>query len=116
MNNRRHNRRGWFYVTNEVDAFTREDHRGIEIVPFGCPRIARRLSGEAFLQFRLAPVPLPGKRILQRPSGVPPAATTTISNGRGLAAALILGAQGALLGTRFLASDEALTSAAAKAK
>ena len=48
MNNRRHNRRGWFYVTNEIDAFTREDHRGIEIVPFGCPRIARRLSGGLF--------------------------------------------------------------------
>src|SRR5262249_5061445 len=27
-------------------------------------------TGEAFLQFRLAPVPLPGKRILQRPPGV----------------------------------------------
>jgi nitronate monooxygenase len=39
-----------------------------------------------------------------------------IADGRGLAAALMLGAQGALLGTRFLASDEALTSAAAKAK
>jgi nitronate monooxygenase len=39
-----------------------------------------------------------------------------IADGRGLAAALMLGAQGALLGTRFLASDEAVTSAAAKAK
>jgi nitronate monooxygenase len=39
-----------------------------------------------------------------------------IADGRGLAAALMLGAHGALLGTRFLASDEALTSAAAKAK
>src|SRR5207253_7065896 len=39
-----------------------------------------------------------------------------IADGRGLAAALTLGARGALLGTRFLASDEALTSAAAKAK
>jgi nitronate monooxygenase len=39
-----------------------------------------------------------------------------IADGRGLAAALMLGAEGALLGTRFLASDEALTSAAAKAK
>src|SRR5436190_14187923 len=71
MNNRRHNGRGWFYVTNEIGAFTREDHRGIEIVPFGCPRIARRLGGEPLLQFRLAPVPLPGKRILQCPSSVP---------------------------------------------
>ena len=39
-----------------------------------------------------------------------------IADGRGLAAALMLGAQGALLGTGFLASDEALISAAAKAK
>jgi len=39
-----------------------------------------------------------------------------IADGRGLAAALMLGAQGALLGTRFLASHEALTSAVAKAK
>jgi nitronate monooxygenase len=37
-----------------------------------------------------------------------------IADGRGLAAALMLGAQGALLGTRFLASDEALTSASDK--
>jgi nitronate monooxygenase len=35
------------------------------------------------------------------------------ADGRGLAAALMLGAQGTLIGTRFLASDEALTSATA---
>jgi hypothetical protein len=26
MNERRHDRRGWLYVANEIDAFTREDH------------------------------------------------------------------------------------------
>ncbi|AIS10853.1 2-nitropropane dioxygenase [Pseudomonas chlororaphis subsp. aurantiaca] len=37
-----------------------------------------------------------------------------IADGRGLAAALLLGADGAMLGTRFLASDEALPSAKVK--
>lgn len=37
-----------------------------------------------------------------------------IADGRGIAAALALGASGALVGTRFYASDEALGSAAAK--
>src|SRR5215472_16206873 len=70
VNERRHDRCGWLYVTNEIDAFTREDYRGIEIVRFGCARVARRLSREAFLQLRLAAVPVPGKLILQRPPGV----------------------------------------------
>jgi hypothetical protein len=26
MNERRHDRRGWLYVANEIDTFTREDH------------------------------------------------------------------------------------------
>jgi nitronate monooxygenase len=39
-----------------------------------------------------------------------------IADGRGLAAALMLGADGVLIGTRFLASTEALTSASAKAR
>ena len=59
MNERRHDRRGWLYVANEIDAFTRENHSGIEIVCFGCPRVALCLSGEAFLQFRVAPMLLP---------------------------------------------------------
>ena len=37
---------------------------------------------------------------------VPVLAAGGIADGRGLAAALALGADGALLGTRFLASDE----------
>src|SRR5262245_1140677 len=39
-----------------------------------------------------------------------------IADGRGLAAALMLGAEGVLMGTRFVAADEALTSREAKAK
>ncbi|MGB0114677.1 MAG: nitronate monooxygenase [Ilumatobacteraceae bacterium] len=38
---------------------------------------------------------------------IPVLAAGGIGDGRGLAAALVLGAQGALMGTRFLASDEA---------
>jgi len=45
---------------------------------------------------------------------VPVAAAGGITDGRGLAAALALGADGALVGTRFYASDEALGVAAAK--
>ena len=45
---------------------------------------------------------------------IPVLAAGGIADGRGLAAALALGAQGALIGTRFYASDEALGSARAK--
>lgn len=46
----------------------------------------------------------------------PVAAAGGIADGRGLAAALVLGAAGALVGTRFYASKEALGHAAAKAR
>jgi nitronate monooxygenase len=45
---------------------------------------------------------------------LPVVAAGGIADGRGLAAALALGAVGALMGTRFFASEEALGSAAAK--
>jgi nitronate monooxygenase len=47
-------------------------------------------------------------------SPIPVLAAGGIADGRGLAAALMLGAQGALIGTRFQASQEALCSPAAK--
>ncbi|HJS31498.1 MAG TPA: nitronate monooxygenase [Alphaproteobacteria bacterium] len=47
-------------------------------------------------------------------AGVPVVAAGGIADGRGLAAALMLGADGALLGTRFYASMEAAGFAAAK--
>jgi nitronate monooxygenase len=46
----------------------------------------------------------------------PVAAAGGIADGRGLAAALVLGAAGTLVGTRFYASKEALGHAAAKAR
>jgi nitronate monooxygenase len=46
----------------------------------------------------------------------PVAAAGGIADGRGLAAALVLGAAGVLVGTRFYASQEALGHAAAKAR
>jgi nitronate monooxygenase len=46
--------------------------------------------------------------------GVPVAAASGIADGRGLAAALMLGADGVLIGTRFYATQEAAGSARAK--
>lgn len=47
---------------------------------------------------------------------LPVVAAGGIADGRGLAAALMLGAQGALIGTRFYAATESLASAEAKAR
>src|SRR5205085_8712006 len=47
---------------------------------------------------------------------VPVVAAGGITDGRGLAAALMLGADGVLMGTRFYVASEALASSAAKAR
>jgi nitronate monooxygenase len=52
--------------------------------------------------------------VVDRVGPTPVVAAGGIADGRGLAAALMLGAQGALMGTRFYASNEALGSPAAK--
>jgi len=52
--------------------------------------------------------------VVDAAAGVPVVAAGGIADGRGLAAALMLGAQGALLGTRFYASAEALGQDEAK--
>jgi nitronate monooxygenase len=46
--------------------------------------------------------------------GIPVAAAGGVADGRGLAAALMLGADGVLVGTRFYATQEAVGTAAAK--
>jgi len=52
--------------------------------------------------------------VVDATGAVPVIAAGGIADGRGLAAALMLGADGALMGTRFLASTEAATTAEAK--
>lgn len=52
--------------------------------------------------------------VLDAVAPIPVVAAGGIADGRGLAAALALGAQGVLIGTRFYASDEALGSLLAK--
>ena len=47
-------------------------------------------------------------------AGVPVLAAGGVVDGRGLAAALVLGADGAVVGSRFVASEESLLSAAAR--
>jgi nitronate monooxygenase len=73
-------------------------------------------GGHGATRSTLALVPAVVDAVRERNGEVVVVAAGGIADGRGLAAALMLGAQGALLGTRFLASDEALTSPAAKAK
>jgi len=69
-------------------------------------------GGHAGSRGTLALVPA----VVDAVSPVPVVAAGGIADGRGLAAALMLGAQGALLGTRFYASAEALGHARAKAR
>jgi nitronate monooxygenase/enoyl-[acyl-carrier protein] reductase II len=53
-------------------------------------------------------------QVVDAVAGVPVVAAGGIADGRGLAAAIMLGAQGALIGTRFLATPEARIPAHAK--
>jgi nitronate monooxygenase len=73
-------------------------------------------GGHGATRSTLALVPAVVDAVRERNDEIVVVAAGGIADGRGLAAALMLGAQGALIGTRFLASDEALISAAAKAK
>jgi nitronate monooxygenase len=56
------------------------------------------------------------QNVSRRASDVMVLASGGIADGRGLAAALMLGADGVLMGTRFWATQEAIIHSAAKAK
>src|SRR5438034_1476625 len=64
-------------------------------------------GGHGATRSTLALVPAVVDAVRERNDEIVVVAAGGIADGRGLAAALMLGAQGALLGTRFLASDEA---------
>lgn len=64
----------------------------------------------------LALVPAVADAVRTRGSEIPVLAAGGIADGRGLAAALILGADGVLVGTRFIAAEESLAPPAAKAR
>jgi nitronate monooxygenase len=70
--------------------------------------------GGARATFPLLPAVVDAVR--ERDDDVVVVAAGGIADGRGLAAALTLGAEGVLVGTRFLAADEALNSREARAK
>lgn len=78
------------------------------------------LPGTMAARAKVAPVrrqPSPGKSALEHRDAVAPilmVAAGGIADGRGLAAALMLGAHGVLIGTRFYASTEALGPDGAK--
>jgi nitronate monooxygenase len=72
-------------------------------------------GGHGSTRATLPLVPAVVDAVEARRSGVPVVAAGGIADGRGLAAALALGAEGVLVGTRFLASEESLASPEAKA-
>jgi enoyl-[acyl-carrier protein] reductase II len=67
--------------------------------------IAQGTEAGGFTGMVAMPVLVP--QVVDAVSPIPVVAAGGIADGRGLAAALVLGAQGANIGTRFLASDEA---------
>jgi nitronate monooxygenase len=73
-------------------------------------------GGHGSIRSTLPLVPAVSDIVAQKNKDVVVVAAGGIADGRGLAAALTLGAHGVLLGTRFLAADEALTSSKLKAK
>src|SRR5262249_22403972 len=73
-------------------------------------------GGHGATRSTLALVPAVVDAVRKRNDEIVVVAAGGIADGRGLAAALMLGAQGAPLRTRFLPSDQAPTSAPAKAK
>jgi nitronate monooxygenase len=73
-------------------------------------------GGHGATRATLPLVPAVVDAVARRAPGVVVVAAGGIGDGRGLAAALMLGAEGALVGTRFYASAESLAHPAAKAR
>jgi nitronate monooxygenase len=73
-------------------------------------------GGHGSIRSTLPLVPAVADIVEQKNKDVVVVAAGGIADGRGLAAALTLGAHGVLLGTRFLAADEALVSSKVRAK
>jgi enoyl-[acyl-carrier protein] reductase II len=73
--------------------------RGVDVI------IAQGTEAGGFTGMVAMPVLVP--QVVDAVGPIPVVAAGGIADGRGLAAALMLGAQGANIGTRFLASDEA---------
>lgn len=73
-------------------------------------------GGHGATRGTLALVPAVADAVRASGSDVPILAAGGIADGRGLAAALVLGADGVLVGTRFLAAEESLAPPAAKAR
>ena len=73
-------------------------------------------GGHGATRATLPLVPVVVDALRARGSDVPVVAAGGIADGRGLVAALALGADGVLMGTRFLASSESLAAPAAKAR
>jgi nitronate monooxygenase len=93
--------------------------QAVEAVDVGADIIVAQgaeAGGQGIARSTLALVPAVVDAVEQRNENVAVIAAGGIADGRGLATALMLGAQGVLVGTRFLAADESLTSREAKAK
>jgi len=71
-------------------------------------------GGHGAARATLPLVPAVVDAVAERRPGTPVLAAGGVADGRGLAAALVLGADGALIGTRFYAAEEAIGSDAVK--
>ena len=98
-------------VQSVADAFEEVDIGADIVIAQGT-----EAGGHGGARSTLPLVPAVVDAMRERNDNVVVVAAGGIADGRGLAAALMLGAEGVLLGTRFLAANEALTSREAKAK
>jgi nitronate monooxygenase len=91
--------------------------QSIEAVEIGADVIVAQgteAGGHGAARSTLALVPAVVDAVRNRNHDIPVVAAGGIADGRGLAAALMLGADGVLMGTRFYASEESLAAREAK--